>query len=131
VPSISCIGHLHEARDTDRDIRSGKERGLAFTRARVDPEHLGITIRRGPGNADAPKIGQGRSRRLEVTQEPGNRIPIALGIDQDTVLPVPYRPAEPMSRGESVDEWPKADPLDDSFDHDATAGAVCRFRVRD
>jgi hypothetical protein len=85
-------------------------------------------VRRGPGDGYVPKTGQGRSRGLELVQELGDRFSITLGIDQDAMLPVPHRTAEPMGLGESVDKWAKADPLDDPFDHDAAAGSVSRLR---
>ena len=68
---------------------------------------------------------------MELVQEPGDSFSITLGIDQDTMLPVPYRTAEPMGYGESVDKRAKADPLDDPFDNDAATGSVSRLRQCD
>jgi len=73
------------------------------------------------GDGDAPKTGGGRSRGLQLVQESIDGISIALGIDQDAVLPVPYRATKPMGFSEPVDERTKADPLNDPFDQDATA----------
>jgi len=68
---------------------------------------------------------------LELLQEAGNRFSITLGIDQDTMLPVAHRTAEPMGYGKSVDKWAKAYPLNNPFDHDAATGSVSRLRDGD
>ena len=68
---------------------------------------------------------------MELVQEPGDRVSITLGIDQDTMLPVAHGAAEAMGSGKSIDEWTKADPLDNSFDHDAATGSVSRLRDGD
>ena len=68
---------------------------------------------------------------MELVQEPGDRFSITLGIDQDTMLPVTHGAAEPMGSGKSIDEWTKADPLDNPFDHDAATGSVSRLRDGD
>jgi hypothetical protein len=68
---------------------------------------------------------------LEIVQEPRDCFSITLGIDQDTLLPIAHRTAEPMGCGESVDKRPKADPLDNPFDHDAATGSVSRLRECD
>ena len=65
---------------------------------------------------------------MELVQESGDRVSITLGIDQNTMLPVAHRTAEPMGSGKSINEWTKADPLDNPFDHDAATGSVSRPR---
>ena len=68
---------------------------------------------------------------MKVVQKPGDRFPITLRIDQDTMLPVAHRTTKPMGSGESVDKWAKTDPLDHPFDHDAATGSVSRLRECD
>jgi hypothetical protein len=127
IPSISGIAHLGEACGTHRQIWSGKQRRIALTCARVDPERLGIMMRRAPDEGDAPKTGGGRGRGLQLVQESIDRISIALDIDQDAVLPVPHRATKPMAVREPVDERTKADPLNDPFDQDAAARSISRL----
>jgi hypothetical protein len=68
---------------------------------------------------------------LQLIQEPRDRFSITLGIDQDTMLPIAHRTAEPMGYGKSVDKWAKAYPLDNPVDHDAATGSVSRLRECD
>jgi hypothetical protein len=84
-------------------------------------------MRSDPADGDVSEAGQGRSRGLELVQEPGNCFSITLGIDQDTMLPVAHRTAEPMGYGQPVNKWAKAYPLDNPFDHDAATGLVSRL----
>jgi len=56
-----------------------------------------------------------------LAEEPIDGISIALGVDQDAVLPVPHRAAEPMGFSEPIDERTEADSLNNPFDQDATA----------
>ena len=85
-------------------------------------------MRRAPGDGDAAKTGGGRRRGLQLVEESIDGISIALGIDQDAVLPVPYRATKPMRFSEPVDERTKADPLNNPFDQDATARSTSRLR---
>ena len=131
MPAVSWIAHFREARWANRQVGSGEKGRLPLARARIDPERLAVMVRHGPGNGDVPKTGQGRSRGLELIQEPGDRISITFGFDQDSMLPIAHRPAEPMGYGESVDEWAEPDSLDNPFDHDAATGSVSRLRECD
>jgi hypothetical protein len=85
-------------------------------------------MRCAPGDGDAPKTGGGRSRGLQSVQESIDGISIALGIDQDAVLPVPHRATQPMGFSEPVDERTKTDPLNNPFDQDATARSTFCLR---
>jgi hypothetical protein len=127
VPPIPGITHLGETCRTNCQIRSGKQRRIALTRGRVNPERLGIMMRRAPGDGDAPKTGGGRRRGLQLVQESIDGISIALGVDQDAVLPVPHRAAEPVGFSEPIDEWTEADSLNDPFDQDAAARSISRL----
>jgi hypothetical protein len=62
-----------------------------------------------------------------LVQESIDGISIALGIDQDTVLPVSHRATELMRFSEPIDEWTEADPLNNPFDQDATARSTSRL----
>jgi hypothetical protein len=65
-----------------------------------------------------------------LVEEPSDGISIALGLDQDAVLPVPHRATEPMGFSEPVDEWTEADSLNDPFDQDTTARSISRLPER-
>src|SRR4029077_3918569 len=77
IPPIPGITHLGETCGTDRQVRSGKQRRIALTRARVNPERLGVMMRGAPGDGDAPKTGGGRSRGPQLVEEPLDGISIA------------------------------------------------------
>jgi len=59
-----------------------------------------------------------------LVQESIDGISIALGIDQDAVLPVPHRATQPMGFSEPIDERTEADSLNDPFDQDAAARSI-------